>query len=113
MLRLSDHLELQRFLQSCHEVWNLGTPRGGLLCPQEATTNRGLEGGRRGGPLPQLYLPKIQLVLWRALERTQGSLFCFVQRNLAVKETPPPLQKGRVVLIVLGVFMREYLGMQP
>uniref|UniRef100_A0A8C5RPI7 Spectrin beta, non-erythrocytic 4 n=1 Tax=Laticauda laticaudata TaxID=8630 RepID=A0A8C5RPI7_LATLA len=46
MLRLTDHLELQRFLQSCREVWNLGTPRGALSVP-EARRNQGLEGGRR------------------------------------------------------------------
>lgn len=109
MLRLTDHLELQRFLQSCHEVWN-GGGRGRL--PERPEETRGWKVADVGDPCPN-YSPQMQLVLWRAPERTRGRLFCFGQRNLAVKDLPPPLQKGRVVLIVLGVFMREYSSMQP
>lgn len=93
MLRLTDHLELQRFLQSCHEVWNLGTPGGALYVPQRPEQTRGLKVADVGNPCPSYTPPQNTASPLEGFRKDAGEavLLCPEQSG---SEGPPPFAKG-------------------
>lgn len=88
-----------------------GLPGGPSLSPERPEQTGGLKVADVGDPCPS-YTPPNTASPLEGFRKDAGEAVLLCPEKSG-SEGPPPLQKGKVVLIVLGVFMREYLGMQP